>query len=120
MAGPYKGPDAVQKFHHVCGIEISQDVPIVFTHNDLSASNIIVSRGPNPKVVSIVDWKQAGWLPSYWECCKARRVTVPEIDAFDLLLEDEWRQKYVPLIVDLVDDDEFYQPFLWFEISVHI
>lgn len=33
--GPFLGADAVQKFHETCGIDISDDIPIVFTHNDL-------------------------------------------------------------------------------------
>ncbi|KAH6995632.1 kinase-like domain-containing protein [Ilyonectria sp. MPI-CAGE-AT-0026] len=47
-------------------------VPVMFTHGDLHPSNIIISHGPNPRVVSVIDWHQAGWYPAYWEYCKAR------------------------------------------------
>ncbi|KAH8665692.1 kinase-like domain-containing protein [Tricladium varicosporioides] len=36
----------------------------VFTHGDVSLSNILVKEG---KVVGIVDWEMAGWYPWYWE-----------------------------------------------------
>lgn len=47
-------------------------VPIVFSHGGLHPRNIVVSAGPNPRVVSIIGWEQAGWYPAYWELCKAR------------------------------------------------
>ncbi|RVX68097.1 hypothetical protein B0A52_08236 [Exophiala mesophila] len=37
---------------------------IVFTHGDLSPSNIIVKGG---LIVGIIDWENAGWYPEYWE-----------------------------------------------------
>ncbi|PKS08733.1 hypothetical protein jhhlp_004786 [Lomentospora prolificans] len=46
------------RFHHE-----TPDKP-VFTHGDLSSFNILV-RGD--KVVGIVDWETAGWMPAYWE-----------------------------------------------------
>lgn len=45
--------------------------PPVFTHGDLSSLNILV-RGD--KVVGIIDWETAGWLPSYWEYTTAHQV----------------------------------------------
>lgn len=36
----------------------------VFTHGDISPSNILVKAG---RVVGIVDWEMAGWYPDYWE-----------------------------------------------------
>ena len=54
--------------HHI----FPDDAPIVFTHGALHPRNIIVSMGPNPRVVSILGWEQAGWYPAYWELCKAR------------------------------------------------
>lgn len=38
---------------------LPDNVPIVFTHADLHFSNIIVSSGPSPHVVAIVDWHQS-------------------------------------------------------------
>ncbi|RMY86647.1 hypothetical protein D0861_05787 [Hortaea werneckii] len=36
----------------------------VFTHGDLSSFNILCE---GDKVVGIIDWETAGWLPAYWE-----------------------------------------------------
>ncbi|PBP16985.1 hypothetical protein BUE80_DR011917 [Diplocarpon rosae] len=38
--------------------------PPVLTHGDLSSFNILLR---NDKVVGIIDWETAGWLPYYWE-----------------------------------------------------
>ena len=37
---------------------------ICFTHGDLNNSNILVK---DDRVVGIVDWHSAGWLPEYWD-----------------------------------------------------
>lgn len=42
--------------------------PIVFTHGDLSPRNIMVKDG---RVVAIIDWETAGWLPASWEYIQA-------------------------------------------------
>jgi hypothetical protein len=70
------------------------DVPVVFTHGGLHPRNIIVSTGPNPRVVSILGWEQAGWYPAYWELCKARWESSRHQG-----LED-WEAKYLPWILD--------------------
>ncbi|KAI6045487.1 kinase-like domain-containing protein [Pisolithus marmoratus] len=36
----------------------------VFTHGDLSSSNILVQ---GDRIVGIIDWETAGWYPPYWE-----------------------------------------------------
>jgi hypothetical protein len=41
---------------------LPDNVPIVFTHADLHPSNIILSSGPNPQVIAIIDWHQ--WMVS--------------------------------------------------------
>ncbi|EEU34230.1 uncharacterized protein NECHADRAFT_85499 [Fusarium vanettenii 77-13-4] len=114
--GPFLGPDAVQEFHNTCGIDISSEIPIVFTHNDFCPPNILLSRGPSPKVVGIIDWGQSGWYPSYWEYCKARRVGVVD-EAFTSALQEEWHTTYLPQIMDMVDDESFYHPWLYFMLS---
>lgn len=38
----------------------------VFTHGDLTPRNIIVNNNTG-KIAGIVDWKNAGWYPDYWE-----------------------------------------------------
>lgn len=76
--------------------------PLVLTHGDLSALNILV-RGDT--VVGIVDWEMAGWYPSYWEYTTAYQVnpyTPWWLDAIDRFLEplpaeeamEEIRQEY--------------------------
>lgn len=48
-----------------------------------------VERG-EPRVVAIIDWHQSGWLPSYWEYCKANW-TAP-------YQEESWAW-YLPIII---------------------
>lgn len=43
----------------------------VLTHGDLSASNIMAD---GDKIVGIVDWETAGWMPPYWEYTSAWNV----------------------------------------------
>ncbi|WEW58270.1 hypothetical protein PRK78_003738 [Emydomyces testavorans] len=116
LIGPFQGANAVQQFQEACGIEISGEAPIVFTHDDLVAPNILLSPGPNPKVAAVIDWGQAGWYPTYWEYCKARQVGLHP-DAFSADLQDEWRTKYLPMVVDRVDDETCYHPWLYFVLS---
>ncbi|KAB8257153.1 phosphotransferase enzyme family protein [Aspergillus pseudonomiae] len=116
ISGPFQGANAVQQFQDACGIEISEDVPIVFTHDDLVPPNILLSPGPNPRVVAVIDWGQAGWYPAYWEYCKARRVRLdPEL--FDDAIQEQWRTKYLPMILHPVDEEAIYRPWLYFVLS---
>jgi serine/threonine protein kinase len=116
LAGPFHGADAVQKFQNGCDIEIDGEVPVVFTHDDLVPPNILLSPGTNPVVAAIIDWGQAGWYPAYWEYCKARRVR-PNPEYFDEDLDEEWNTRYLPTILDPVDDETVYHPWLWFVLS---
>ncbi|KAJ2906786.1 hypothetical protein MKZ38_010777 [Zalerion maritima] len=43
------------------------DHRVVFTHGDLTQSNIIVREG---RIVALLDWEYAGWYPEYWEYVK--------------------------------------------------
>ncbi|KAF8220964.1 hypothetical protein L208DRAFT_1382462 [Tricholoma matsutake] len=44
---------------------------IKFMHGELHPTNILVSpEGTPPRIVTIIDWHQSGWLPEYWEFCK--------------------------------------------------
>ncbi|KAK2591449.1 hypothetical protein QQS21_010858 [Conoideocrella luteorostrata] len=116
LVGPFEGPDAVEQFQNACGIDIPQRSAIVFTHADLVAPNIMLSTGPDPTVVAVIDWAQAGWYPSYWEFCKARRVELAA-QYFNGDIQDEWRAKYLPLVLDAVDDETCYHPWLYFVLS---
>ena len=59
---------------------VPDDVPVVFTHADLTPSNIIVSSSASqPRTfLAIVDWHQSGWYPAYWEACKSISNADPE------------------------------------------
>ena len=116
LTGPFQGANAVQHFQDACGIEIGGEVPIVFTHDDFVPPNILLSPGPNPKVAAIIDWGQAGWYPAYWEYCKARRVRL-DPECFNDAAQEEWRTKYLPMILDPVDDVTYYHPWLYFVLS---
>ncbi|KAI0101771.1 phosphotransferase enzyme family protein [Nemania sp. FL0031] len=103
VMGPIHGIDAVQKFQKTQRIEIANPGPPVFTHNDLVACNILVSK-TSARLAAIIDWAQSGWYPAYWEYCKAWWVSVSDrrfIDEYD----KEWKQEYLPKIVDEVDED---------------
>lgn len=71
--------------------DLPDDCDIVFTQGDLHPSNVLVSLPSPPRVLAIVDWEQAGWLPAYWEDRKAHLTC----DYFG-----EWSEKYLPLILD--------------------
>ncbi|KAE8394998.1 kinase-like domain-containing protein [Aspergillus alliaceus] len=115
LTGPFQGANAVQKFQDACGIEIGEEVPIVFTHDDFVPPNILLSPGPNPGVAAIIDWGQAGWYPAYWEYCKARRVRL-DPESFNDAMQEEWRTKYLPMILHPVDE-AIYHPWLYFVLS---
>ncbi|KAJ8523317.1 hypothetical protein ONZ45_g147 [Pleurotus djamor] len=74
----------------------------VFTHGDISLSNILVKDG---KVVGIVDWEMSGWYPCYWEYTTAMithyiRGWREEIGTFldewpkETQMDDLWRKLY--------------------------
>ncbi|ORY59111.1 uncharacterized protein BCR38DRAFT_498792 [Pseudomassariella vexata] len=116
LAGPFQGADTVQPVQASCDIDIDLEVASVFTHDDLVPCNIILLSGPVPKVAAVIDWGQAGWYPTYWEFCKARRVTLlPKY--FDSVSQEEWHNTYLPMIIYPVDEETYYYPWLWFVLS---
>lgn len=76
---------------HPMRADLPDDIPIVFTHGDLNRGNIMISpKGNQPaRIVAIIDWHQSGWMPVYWEYCKASWCT---------RAGDEWRDHYLPRI----------------------
>ncbi|KAK4182579.1 hypothetical protein QBC35DRAFT_151503 [Podospora australis] len=78
--------------HHL----LPDNVPITFTHGALHPRNVIISEGPNPRVVSIIGWEQAGWYPAYWELCKARWECSQRKG-----LASDWETRYLPAILNL-------------------
>ena len=58
---------------------LPDDVPVFFTHADLTPSNIILSsQSGQQRIVAIIDWHQSGWYPAYWEACKSISNTDPK------------------------------------------
>ncbi|KAF2772222.1 hypothetical protein EJ03DRAFT_325048 [Teratosphaeria nubilosa] len=56
--------DARKEIEELSGLD--DDITVVFTHNDLDMSNILVSRrdqGP-VRIVAVIDWHQSGWYLS--------------------------------------------------------
>ncbi|KAI0411644.1 kinase-like domain-containing protein [Xylaria grammica] len=115
VMGPFQGVDAVQQFQDALGIDVANPGPVVFTHNDLVACNILVKRN-SPNLAAIIDWGQAGWYPAYWEYCKARHINVPD-DRFYHDYEPEWKREYLPRIMSPADEVEVWYPFLRFAMS---
>lgn len=75
---------------------LNDSASIRFTHGDLHRSNILItcaSDGP-PRVIAIIDWTQSGWLPDYWEYCKA---------IWTADYGSEWMVKYVPIFLEPFD-----------------
>ncbi|KAK4249249.1 kinase-like domain-containing protein [Corynascus novoguineensis] len=117
LRGPWQGPEPVKAFHHACDIEISGRTPIIFTHSDLVPCNILVTRGPNPRVAAIIDWAQAGWYPSYWEWCKAKWVDMASDLGMDDAAQRQWRERYLSGILDPLPDSSVYYPWLRFALA---
>lgn len=72
----------------------------------------MLTSGPRPKVAAIIDWGQAGWYPTYWEYCKTQCVGLPTEMHMDKATQREWRKRYVPLMLDPVDEDKCLTPWL--------
>ncbi|KAI1356235.1 kinase-like domain-containing protein [Xylaria sp. FL0043] len=115
VMGPFHGVDAVKQFQAALDINVADPGPVVFTHNDLVACNILVRRN-SPNLAAIIDWGQSGWYPAYWEYCKARHINVPD-DRFYYDYEPEWKREYLPKIINPVDEVKVWHHFLRFALS---
>jgi len=58
------GPATISDIRKLVAFHESVIQPPVLTHGDLSSFNILLR---NDKIVGIIDWETAGWLPYYWE-----------------------------------------------------
>ncbi|KAK4203150.1 putative pH-response transcription factor [Triangularia verruculosa] len=116
LHGPWVGDDPVQMFHEACHIELAHELPVVFAHGDLVPCNILVSEGENPTVTAIIDWAQGGWYPSYWEWCKAKWAYMPLSD-MDRAAQEDWKENYLPLIINPLSETDVYHPWLYFTLS---
>lgn len=56
-----------------------------------------------PRVLSIIDWEQAGWFPAYWEFAKARNTQNKY---------EDWRLDYVREILPVGSDYELHADYL--------
>ncbi|TIA27410.1 hypothetical protein D6C78_11073 [Aureobasidium pullulans] len=60
----------------------------VFTHGDIRKQNIMVSKNDREWRVLILDWKYAGWYPTYWEYTRALFACGRFDDDWDLWLHE--------------------------------
>ncbi|KAK4442289.1 kinase-like domain-containing protein [Podospora aff. communis PSN243] len=88
------GNRVARSYHFQPNSFFRDDTPVVFTHGNFHPKNILISTGPNPRVVAIMDWGQAGWYPAYWEFCKARQAAAQGRMASD------WESTYLSWILD--------------------
>ncbi|KAK4154542.1 kinase-like domain-containing protein [Chaetomidium leptoderma] len=61
---PPKRLEEQSMYWHQITTQLGADYPIVFTHGDIAARNILVRDG---RLVAILDWEFAGWYPAYWD-----------------------------------------------------
>lgn len=80
---------------------LSDETPVVFTHNDLDQSNILIFKaGDGPlRLVAIIDWHQSGWYPEPCEILKAKSVGQPESD---------WTNIHLPTVLDAPEFGYYY------------
>jgi hypothetical protein len=57
---------------------------------------MVAKSGP-PRILALIDWHQAGWLPAYWEVRKAM---------YTADQEDEWAKKYIPQFLQTWEETE--------------
>ncbi|CAA7269377.1 unnamed protein product [Cyclocybe aegerita] len=99
-------PSSERDTAHSLGLpHLPYDSPIVFTHGDLSFSNIMITprSAPGPaRVLAVIDWEQSGWMPDFWEYCKPRiwMMSLPEEETGDMI-------KKLPEIMGEVPEDVF-------------
>lgn len=81
---------------------LPDDMRIIFTHSDLHRSNIIIRTEGPPCIAAVVDWHQSGWLPEYWEFCKAR---------WTADIGDEWQAEYLPKFLEPYECYDYWDYF---------
>ena len=98
---PQEGTNSPHPLRHW----LPDDASIYFTHGDLHRSNIIVSTkedGPI-QVRAIIEWHQSGWLPSYWEYCKAR---------WTASIGEPWEKDYLPMFLEQYESYDYWHYFV--------
>jgi hypothetical protein len=104
--GPLRGSYSKDWRTHPYHSFFADDFPLMFTHADLQRSNTMVSVGPNPRVVAVIDWHQSGWYPAYGEYGKAR---------WTARFGEEWDDKYVPMFVNRDEIYDYWIILFWLE-----
>ncbi|KAI1162987.1 kinase-like domain-containing protein [Nemania serpens] len=64
LVKPPKRLRSQSMYWHQITTQLSAECPIVFTHGDIAARNIIVRDG---NIVALLDCEFAGWYPEYWD-----------------------------------------------------
>lgn len=64
LTNPLKRSHGKSVYWHQITIQLGADYPIVFTHGDIAARNIMIWDG---RIIAILDWELAGWYPEYWD-----------------------------------------------------
>jgi hypothetical protein len=59
--------------------------------------------------LAVVDWEEAGWMPEYWEACKALLKST---------IVDEWSEMYLPVLFK-ENEEKVYRAFEWFVQELH-
>ncbi|RSM00610.1 hypothetical protein CEP52_009052 [Fusarium oligoseptatum] len=62
LVKPPKRLKAQSMYWHQITTQLAVESPIVFTHGDIAARNILVCDG---LIVALLDWEYAGWYPEY-------------------------------------------------------
>ncbi|KAK7431651.1 hypothetical protein QQZ08_001870 [Neonectria magnoliae] len=70
LVRPPKRTEAHTMYWHQITTQLGADYPIVFTHGDIAARNVMVRDG---RIVALLDWEWAGWYPEYWDYVFALR-----------------------------------------------
>ncbi|OIW26255.1 kinase-like protein [Coniochaeta ligniaria NRRL 30616] len=70
LVQPPKRLQAQSMYWHQITAQLGAEYPIVFTHGDIAARNIMMHDG---RIVALLDWEFAGWYPEYWEYVFALR-----------------------------------------------
>ncbi|KAF7793920.1 hypothetical protein EIP86_005042 [Pleurotus ostreatoroseus] len=76
---PDKHPEHQEAFKKVAG----RPWKIMLAHGDLGPHNILWRDG---KIVAIIDWEFAGWLPEYWDYVQSWKAIFPNLDG-----QEWWR-----------------------------
>ncbi|KIW14196.1 hypothetical protein PV08_06977 [Exophiala spinifera] len=83
---------------------VFRDHPPTFAHGDLKPENIMVDP-QNNDMVTLIDWRKAGWYPSYWEYFPA----VMGCTNFYNTDWDEWLDR----VLVPYPNEYVWQMFLW-------